>query len=66
MKSKWLLLIGIFEIIIGFLGILSFVILSVNGVSVKKWVIAFLTCIYLVTDGIINIKKMNCFLKNVI
>lgn len=58
MKSKCLLLIGLFEIIIGFLGILSFVILSVNGVSVKKWVIAFLTCIYLVTDGIINIKKI--------
>ena len=48
---------GIFEILIGFLGILSFVILSVNGKSVKKWIIAFITCIYLVTDGIINIKK---------
>ncbi len=57
MRNKWLLLIGIFEIIIGFLGILSFVILSVNGENVKKWIIAFLTCIYLFTDGIINVKN---------
>ena len=57
MRNKWLLLIGIFEIIIGFLGILSFVILSVNGENVKKWIIDILTCIYLFTDGIINIKN---------
>ena len=41
MRNKWLLLIGIFEIIIGFLGILSFVILSVNGENVKNGLLLF-------------------------
>lgn len=55
MKSKRKLIISVFQLIIGILAIAAFVILSLNGENMLKWIITLLLAIAYVVFGIIGI-----------
>ena len=61
MKSKWYLVSSIFQVLVGLIAIVFFIILAVNGGVMTKWIITlFLAIAYVVigTIGIIDsIKK---------
>ena len=61
MKSKWYLIGSIFQLLVGLLAIVSFLVLAVNGEVVTKWIITLCLAISFVVIGIIgiidNIKK---------
>ena len=61
MKSKWYLVSSIFQVLVGLIAIVFFIILAVNGEVMTKWIITlFLTIAYVVigTIGLIDsIKK---------
>ena len=55
MKSKWLLIGSIFQLVIGFLAIVSFVILSTSGENMARWIVTVILAIFYVILGIIGI-----------
>ena len=61
MKSKWYLISSIFQVLVGIIAIIFFIILVINGEVMIKWIITlFLAIAYVMigTIGIIdNIKK---------
>ena len=61
MKSKWYLISSIFQVLVGIIAIIFFIILVINGEVMSKWIITlFLAIAYVMigTIGIIdNIKK---------
>ncbi len=60
-KSEWYLISSVFQVLVGLIAILFFIILAVNGEVMTKWIITlFLAIAYVVigTIGIIDsIKK---------
>ena len=61
MKDKWYLISSIFQVLVGLIAIIFFIVLFINGEAMNKWIITlFLAVAYVVigTIGIINdIKK---------
>ena len=61
MKDKWYLISSIFQVLVGLIAIIFFIILLINGETMTRWIITlFLAVAYVVigTIGIINnIKK---------
>ena len=61
MKSKWYLISSIFQVLVGLIAIMFFIILAINGEVMTKWIITLLLAIAYVVIGTIgiidNIKK---------
>lgn len=55
MKSKWYLISSIFQLVVGLLAIIAFIILAINGEIMTKWIITLLLAIAFVILGIIGI-----------
>ncbi len=55
MKSKWNLISSIVQLVIGILAIVVFVVLSVSGENMIKWIITLLLAIAFVIVGAIGI-----------
>lgn len=55
MKSKWNLISSIVQLVIGILAIVAFVVLSVSGENMIKWIITLLLAIAFVIIGAIGI-----------
>ena len=55
MKSKWYLISSIFQLVVGLLAIVAFIILAINGEIMTKWIITLLLAIVYVILGIIGI-----------
>lgn len=55
MKSKWNLISSIVQLVIGILAIVAFVVLSVSGENLIKWIITLLLAIAFVIVGAIGI-----------
>ena len=57
MKDKWYLISSIFQVLVGLIAIIFFIVLFINGEAMNKWIITlFLAVAYVVigTIGIIN------------
>lgn len=55
MKSKWPLFVSIFQLIIGMMAIISFVIIGLSGASITKWAITLILSVAFIVLGIIGI-----------
>lgn len=55
MKSKWNLISSIVQLVIGILAIVAFVVLSLSGENMTKWIITLLLAIAFVIIGVIGI-----------
>ena len=55
MKSKWQLFSSIFQLVVGIAAIISFIIISVGGENVVKWIGTLILSIAFVVLGIIGI-----------
>lgn len=55
MKSKLQLFVSIFQLIIGVIATLSFIVLGFSGEDITKWIITLLLSIAFVVLGIIGI-----------
>lgn len=55
MKNKWFLISSIVQVIIGLLGIASFIILLINYKNITKWIVALILAIVLLITGIVGI-----------
>lgn len=55
MRSKLNFICAIVQLIIGILAITAFVVLSISGENITKWVITLLLAITLVVIGVIGI-----------
>lgn len=55
MKRKWYLFSSIFQLLVGLVAIISFIVLAVGGEIVTKWIVALLLSIAFVVIGIIGI-----------
>lgn len=55
MKSKWYLISSIFQVLVGIIAIIFFIILVINGEVMTKWIITLLLAIAYVVNGVIGI-----------
>ena len=55
MKSKWQLFSSIFQLIIGVVAIVSFMIIGISQESLTKWIVTLILSIAFVVLGIIGI-----------
>ena len=55
MQSKWQLFASIFQLIIGIMAILAFIIIWLSGENLIKWIITLILAIAFVVLGIIGI-----------
>jgi len=55
MKNKWSLISSIFQLVVGLLSIITFIILAINAEITTKWIITLLLAIAFVVLGIIGI-----------
>ena len=55
MKNKFNLIASIFQLVIGVVAVLSFVILGSGGENMSKWIVTFILSIAFVVLGIIGI-----------
>lgn len=55
MKNKWFLISSIVQVIIGLLGIASFIILLINYKNITKWIVTLILAIVLLITGIVGI-----------
>jgi len=55
MQSKWQLFASIFQLIIGIMAILAFIIIWLSGENMIKWIITLILAIAFVVLGIIGI-----------
>lgn len=62
MKSKWQLFSSIFQLIVGVMAIIAFIIVGISDGNITKWIITLILSIAFVILGIIGIidyKKIN-------
>ena len=62
MKSKWQLFSSIFQLIVGVMSIIAFIIVGISDGNITKWIITLILSIAFVVLGIIGIidyKKIN-------
>ena len=55
MKSKWQLFASVFQLIVGIMAIVSFVILALNGEDMARWIVTLILSAAFVVLGIIGI-----------
>lgn len=55
MKRKWQLFASIFQLIVGLMAIISFVIIGFGGESMTKWIVTLILSVAFVVLGIIGI-----------
>lgn len=55
MNKKWLLFSSVFQLVIGLLGVIAFIVLSVNGENTARFIVAMLLGIAYAVMGIIGI-----------
>lgn len=55
MKSKWDLIRAIFQLVVGILAVLSFVMLWLSGEDMTRWIVTLILSVAFVTLGIIGI-----------
>ena len=55
MKSKWQLFSSIFQLIVGILAVISFVMIGFDGEDMAKWIVTLILAIAFVVMGIIGI-----------
>ena len=55
MKSKWNLFVSIFQLVVGILAIISFIIIASSGENMLKWIVTLILSIFYVIFGIIGI-----------
>lgn len=55
MKSKWQLFLSIFQLVVGIIAIISFVIVGLNGEDMTRWIVTLILSIAFVAFGIIGI-----------
>lgn len=55
MKNKWFLISSIVQVIIGLLGIASFIILLINHENITKWIVTLILAIVLLITEIVEI-----------
>ena len=55
MKTKFNLIASIFQLVIGILTILSFVVLGINGEDMTRWIVTLILSVGFVVLGIIGI-----------
>ena len=55
MKSKWNLIAAIFQLVVGLVAVLSFIVLAAKGENMARWVVTFILSIAFVVLGIIGI-----------
>ena len=55
MKSKWQLFSSVFQLVVGILGIVSFVMLAINGENMTKWIVTLLLAIAFAVLGVFGI-----------
>ena len=55
MKSKWQLFASIFQLIIGIIAIISFIIIGFSGEDLIKWIVTLILSIAFVVLGITGI-----------
>lgn len=57
MKSKWYLIASVFELIIGIVAVVAFVILGLNDENMIKWIAALALSLVCIVLGIVGIKN---------
>lgn len=55
MKGKWNLIVSIFQLVIGILAILAFVVVGLDGEDMTKWIITLILAGAYVVFGIVGI-----------
>ncbi len=55
MKNIWLVIISVFQILVGLAAVASFIILEVNGESMGKWIPALIAAVAVDIGGILNL-----------
>lgn len=55
MKSRWSLFTALFQLVVGFLAIVAFVVLAINGESMERWIVTLILAIGFVVLGMIGI-----------
>lgn len=55
MKSKWYFISSVFQIVVGVLAIVSFILMAINGDLEPRWIITLLFAIAFVAMGVIGI-----------
>ena len=55
MKSKWNLIVSIFQLVIGIVAVLSFIVLAASGENMTKWIATLILSIAFIILGIIGI-----------
>ena len=55
MKSKWQLFASIFQLAVGVMAIVSFIIIAFCGEEIKRWIVTLILAIAFVVLGIIGI-----------
>ncbi len=57
MKSKWYLIASVFELIIGIVAVVAFVISGLNDENMIKWIVTLILSVALIVLGIVGIKN---------
>ena len=55
MKSKWQLFASIFQLIVGILAVVAYVILAFGGENMARWIVTLVLAVGFVVLGIIGI-----------
>ena len=55
MKSKWYLISSIFQVLVGLIAVVFFIILAINGEVMTRWIITLLLAVAYVVIGTIGI-----------
>lgn len=55
MQNKKLLITSIFQIMVGLLAIIAFIILIIKGEDIRRWIITFLLAVAFIILGIVGI-----------
>ncbi len=55
MKNKWCLFASIFQLVVGILAIVAFIVSAINGENMVKWIITLVLAIAFVVLGIVGI-----------
>ncbi len=55
MKSKWHLIASIFQLVIGVMAVVAFVVVGSNGENMTKWVVTLILSIGFIVLGVFGI-----------
>ena len=55
MKSKWYFISSVFQIVVGLLAIVSFIVMAINGDLETRWVVTLILAIAFVVMGVLGV-----------